>query len=47
VYPGERFNSITHIIGTVLALIGSVVAVTMVFSADAMRRPSPPSLFTA
>ena len=28
-YPGERFNSITHLIGTVLALIGTSVAVTL------------------
>ena len=28
-YPGERFNSITHLIGTVLALIGASVAVTL------------------
>ena len=28
-YPGERFNSITHLIGTVLAVIGTAVAVTL------------------
>src|SRR6059058_2537637 len=28
-YPGERFNSITHLVGTVLALIGASVAVTL------------------
>src|ERR1051325_542791 len=28
-YPGERFNSITHLIGSVLALIGTSVAVTL------------------
>ena len=28
-YPGERFNSITHLIGSVLALIGASVAVTL------------------
>ena len=28
-YPGERFNSITHLVGTVLALIGTSVAVTI------------------
>jgi hemolysin III len=28
-YPGERFNSITHLVGTVLALIGTSVAVTL------------------
>ena len=28
-YPGERFNSITHLIGSVLALIGTTVAVTL------------------
>jgi len=28
-YPGERFNSITHLIGSVLAVIGTSVAVTI------------------
>ena len=28
-YEGERFNSITHLIGSVLALIGTAVAVTL------------------
>jgi hemolysin III len=28
-YPGERFNAITHLIGFVLALIGTIVAVTL------------------
>ena len=28
-YPGERFNSITHLVGSALALIGTVVAVTL------------------
>lgn len=28
-YPGERFNAITHLIGFVLALIGTTVAVTL------------------
>jgi hemolysin III len=28
-YPGERFNSITHLIGAVLALIGVTVMVTL------------------
>ncbi len=28
-YPGERFNSITHLIGSVLAVIGTTVAVTL------------------
>ena len=28
-YPGERFNSITHLVGSVLALIGTSVLVTM------------------
>jgi hemolysin III len=28
-YPGERFNSITHLIGSVLAVIGTAVAVTL------------------
>jgi len=28
-YPGERFNAITHLIGSVLALIGTTVAVTL------------------
>jgi hemolysin III len=28
-YPGERFNTITHLIGLVLALIGAIVAVTL------------------
>ena len=28
-YPGERFNSITHLVGSVLALIGTSVAVTL------------------
>jgi hemolysin III len=28
-YPGERFNAITHIIGSVLALAGGAVAITL------------------
>jgi hemolysin III len=28
-YPGERFNSITHLLATVAALIGSAVAITI------------------
>jgi hemolysin III len=28
-YPGERFNTITHLFGLVLALIGAIVAVTL------------------
>jgi len=28
-YPGERFNAITHLIGVVLALIGTAVAITL------------------
>ena len=28
-YPGERFNSITHLVGSVLAIIGTSVAVTL------------------
>jgi|SRR5581483_10871705 len=28
-YPGERFNSITHLVGTVLAVIATSVAVTL------------------
>jgi len=28
-YPGERFNSITHLIGTVLALVGAVALVVV------------------
>ena len=28
-YPGERFNAITHLIGVVLALIGTIVAVNL------------------
>ena len=28
-YPGERFNAITHLIGFVLSLIGTTVAVTL------------------
>ncbi|MEK6372458.1 MAG: hemolysin III family protein [Acidobacteriota bacterium] len=28
-YPGERFNAITHLVGTVLALIGTSAAVTL------------------
>jgi hemolysin III len=34
-YAGERFNSITHIIGSVLALIGSVFAIRVVAGRDA------------
>jgi hemolysin III len=29
VYPGERFNSITHLVGAVLALVGATVLVTL------------------
>src|SRR5947207_15626846 len=28
-YPGERFNSITHLVGTVLAIIATSFAVTL------------------
>ena len=28
-YPGERFNTITHLVGSVLAVIGTVVAVKL------------------
>src|SRR5207248_11326030 len=28
-YPGERFNTITHLVGAVLALIATSVAITM------------------
>ncbi|MEA2238963.1 MAG: hemolysin [Thermoanaerobaculia bacterium] len=31
-YAGERFNSITHIAGTVLAIIGTVIAIAAAFS---------------
>jgi hemolysin III len=37
-YEGERFNSITHLIGTILALIGTCVAVSLATQrGDAMR----------
>ena len=28
-YPGERFNSITHLVGAALALAGSVVLIVL------------------
>ena len=28
-YPGERFNSITHLVGTVLAIVGTAVLITL------------------
>ncbi|HEY4640395.1 MAG TPA: hemolysin III family protein, partial [Thermoanaerobaculia bacterium] len=34
-YAGERFNSITHIIGSVLAVIGSIFAINAVIDRDA------------
>src|SRR3954451_20505438 len=34
-YAGERFNSITHIIGSVLAVIGTIFAINAVIDRDA------------
>jgi hemolysin III len=34
-YAGERFNSITHILGTVLAIVGAVLAIRAVADRDA------------
>lgn len=37
-YPGERFNSISHLVGAVLALVGGTVLVTIAaFEGDAGR----------
>jgi hemolysin III len=36
--PGERFNSITHIVGSVLALIGTAVVVTLASEHGGVRR---------
>ena len=36
--PGERFNAITHIVGTVLALIGTAVVVTLASERGGARR---------
>jgi len=36
--PGERFNSITHIVGSVLALIGTAVVVTLASEHGGARR---------
>lgn len=36
--PGERFNAITHIVGSVLALIGTAVVVTLASERGGARR---------
>jgi len=36
-YHGERFNSITHLVGTVLAVIGTAVAITLAATRGSAR----------
>lgn len=37
-YAGERFNSITHIVGTILAIAGTVVLIAAVPAGSSMRK---------
>jgi len=46
-YPGERFNSITHLIGSVLALIGTTVAVTLAAQAGGTMKIVAVSVYGA
>jgi hemolysin III len=45
--PGERFNSITHIVGTVLALIGTSVVVTLASLSGGARRITAVAIYGA
>ena len=40
-YPGERFNTITHLVGAVLALIATSVAITMAANRSDARTITP------
>jgi len=46
-YPGERFNSITHLVGSVLALIGTSVAVTLAAQRGGATRIVAVSIYCA
>ena len=37
-YPGERFNAITHLVGSVLAIVGATVAITLASVHGGTRR---------
>jgi hemolysin III len=45
--PGERFNAITHIIGSVLALIGTTVVVTLASQHGGARRIAAVAVYGA
>ena len=46
-YPGERFNSITHLVGSILALIGTGVAVTLAAQRGGATRIVAASIYGA
>src|SRR5436190_19328603 len=46
-YEGERFNSITHLIGTILALIGTCVAVPLAAQRGGAMRIVAVSIYCA
>lgn len=46
-YRGERFNAITHLVGSVLALIGTAVAVTLAATHGGARRVTAIAIYGA
>jgi len=46
-YPGERFNAITHLVGSVLAIIGAAVAITVATQTGGTRRIVALSIYAA
>src|SRR5882724_4233841 len=46
-YKGERFNSITHLVGSVLALVGTSVAVTLAARRGGATRIAAVSIYGA
>lgn len=46
-YPGERFNAITHLVGSVLALIGTSVAVTLAATHGNARKITAVAIYGA
>lgn len=46
-YAGERFNAITHLIGTVLAIVGGVVAIAIGVNQGGTRRVVALSIYAA
>jgi hemolysin III len=46
-YPGERFNAITHLVGSVLAIVGATVAITLASIHGGTRRIVALSIYAA